>query len=330
MVDYYSILDISPNATLETIKKAYRKLALQWHPDRNQGNKEAEEKFKLISEAYEVLSDEKKRQIYDQIGIEGLKPGIRPDRSEFRDGFYGFIPSDPEEIFRSFFGTHFGRMNGFKNSNFNFGTGFDDDPNDVFNMIGRESDLWSELRRRNSKSSVSAFSLPCSLEELYYGTIKEVTITKTISDYASRKSIPVEVNLQVKVQAGSKRGTKIIFNGEGNEEYGKEPGDVIIIIEEEPHPFFIRDGDDLIHRRRITLKEALVGDQFLLSSIDGTPLTISVPGVITPGHVHTLEGDGMPYHEGYRRSRGDLKIIYEVVFPQEITEHQRQLLLQFF
>jgi len=341
--DYYETLGVTRNATPDEIKKAYRKLALKWHPDKNQGKKEAAEKFKSISEAYEVLSDENKRKIYDQYGEEGLKAGGGPSGGP--GGFPGgatfhFTPTDPEEIFRTFFGGSggFGNFGGFggrggrnhSQGGFQFPMDMDVDMNDPQGNPFQSFFGGGGMRGQQGprKGATTNFPLACTLEELFQGTVKKRKLTRTVIDAGSGRSMPVEKTVEINIKPGWKKGTKITFAGEGNEEPGKEAGDVIFIIDEKPHPTFKRDGNELIHHRTISLKQALTGDQFTITSISGAPLTISVPDVIQPGYTHHVRGQGMPISKS-PGSRGDLKIVYNVVFPRTLTEQQKQVLRQY-
>jgi len=306
---------VSRTATSEEIKKAYRKLALKWHPDRNQGKKDAEEKFKQISEAYEVLSDDNKRKIYDQYGEEGLKMGGAPGGGG-PGGFPGgasfhFTPTDPEEIFRAFFGGGgfggFGHRGGRSQSQgaFHFPMDMDvdsDDGGNPFSFFGGGMGGHGG-RQGPRKGATTNFPLACTLEELFHGTVKRRKLTRTVIDASSGRSLPVEKTVEIQVKPGWKKGTKITFAGEGNEEPGKEAGDIVFVIDEKPHPSFKREGNDLVHHRNISLKQALTGDQFNLTSVSGAPLNISVPDVIQPNYTHIVRGQGMPNLKVSRNER---------------------------
>jgi len=202
--DYYKILDVLRTATEEEIKKAYRKLALKWHPDRNPSNKkESEEKFKEVAEAYEVLSDAKKREIYDSYGEEGLKAGGAEGApgAQFSGGFGGFpgagfssfrfTPRNAEDIFAQFFGNH-----GMGGRGFSFGTEEGEEFGGFpgFNKMG--GGFHSDGPR---KAPPVKRELPCSLEELYGGATKKMKITKTLID-TSGKEIKVEKVIAVDVK----------------------------------------------------------------------------------------------------------------------------------
>ncbi|KAI4306447.1 hypothetical protein L6164_029722 [Bauhinia variegata] len=191
-VDYYKVLQVDKKANDEDLKKAYRKLAMKWHPDKNPNNKkEAESKFKEISEAYEVLSDPQKRAIYDQYGEEGLKGGVPPPdaggASFFRTGegptTFRFNPRNANDIFEEFFGfsSPFGGMGGMRGGSRSFNGIFGDD---IFSSFGEDRPMSQGPR----KAPPIENTLPCSLEELYKGTTKKMKISREIAD-ASGKTL---------------------------------------------------------------------------------------------------------------------------------------------
>ncbi|KAG5242192.1 dnaJ subfamily member [Salix suchowensis] len=264
-VDYYKILQVDKTATDDDLKKAYRKLAMKWHPDKNPNNKkDAEAKFKQISEAYEVLSDIQKRAVYDQYGEEGLKgqvppPGAGPGAgagpgpggaSFFSTGdgptTFRFNPRNADDIFADFFGFSgpFGGMGG-GNGGMR-GTRF---PNgmlgdNIFSSFG-EGGGGSMHQSAPRKSPPIEKRLLCSLEELYKGATKRMKISRDIVD-ASGKTIQVEEILTIDIKPGWKKGTKITFPEKGNEQPNTIPADLVFVVDEKPHPVLTRDGNDLV------------------------------------------------------------------------------------
>lgn len=307
--DYYDILGVSKSATTDEIKKAYKKLALKWHPDRNQDNKEfAEEKFKEIAEAYEVLSDEEKRKIYDQFGEEGLKGGAMPGGATFTTGF------DPYDLFSQFFPGGFGRRGGmdgmheggFRTSIFN---GFDD-----FDM-----DFGGRMREKKMKDAI--IELPLSLEDLYNGVEKNLKITRNITDeYGNTRKESKNITLNIK--PGYKSGTKIRFHGEGDRRPGMTQ-DIVFVIKEKPHDRFKREGNDLIMDVNITLCEALTGFSKTIKTIQDKNLKISFTDVVTPNYVYTLHGYGMPNSKNPSQ-KGALKIRFNTIYPTNLTDEQKE------
>jgi len=308
--DYYQILGVAKDADENELKKAYRKQAMKWHPDKNQDNKEAAEaKFKDISEAFEVLSDPQKREIYDKFGEEGLKNGMGGA------GFSShFTPSSADDIFRTFFGNEaaFSEMFGG-----GFGGGFGD-MHSGFSSFGR--DPFSSRSMRPRKGQTITHKLMCSLEELYTGTKKKMKISRRLQD-ASGQIVQVPEIVNIDVRPGWKKGTKITFENKGDELNGIIPADVVFVIEEKPHDVFTRAGDDLIHKRRLNLVDALCGTVVELKHLDGEVLHIPIEEVASPGRKIVKKGKGMPNSKTMKY--GDLLLQFEVIFPYRLTESQR-------
>lgn len=339
-VDYYKILQVDKNANDEDLKKAYRKLAMKWHPDKNPTNKkEAENKFKQISEAYEVLSDPQKRAIYDQYGEEGLKFGQVPPPSEaggpggatfFQTGdgpnVFRFNPRNANDIFAEFFGhsSPFGGMGGngggMRGAR-SFGGMFGDD---IFASFGESRPMSQTLRKAPPIENM----LPCSLEELYKGTTKKMKISREIMD-ASGKTMPVEEILTIEVKPGWKKGTKITFPEKGNEQPNLIPADLVFIIDEKPHSTFTRDGNDLVVTQRISLVEALTGYTVHLTTLDGRNLTIPINNVIHPNYEEVVPKEGMPIPKDPTK-RGSLRIKFNIKFPPRLTSEQKSGIKKLF
>jgi molecular chaperone DnaJ len=341
--DYYQILGVSRNASEDEIKKSYRKIAMQFHPDRNPGNKEAEEKFKIASEAYEVLRDPEKRGIYDRYGIEGLKG------SGFT-GFRGFedIFSTFGDIFEDFFG---------------FGT--------------------TQRHRTRARSGADLrYDVKISFHEAAFGKEHEVEIPKhvlcdvcngtgakpgthpahcpnckgtgqvtrsqgffTISTTCGHcrgegKIIPHPCKachghgrvrqtkkLQVKIPPGVDTGSKLRIRGEGEEgERGGPPGDLFVFIYVEPHDFFSREGDDIICQIPISFPQAALGTDLEVPTLNGKK-NISIPKGVEHGEILRIKGEGFPKIRGY--GRGDQIIQVIVKTPKNLTNRQEEILKEF-
>ncbi|KAK9096418.1 hypothetical protein Sjap_021915 [Stephania japonica] len=284
-VDYYNILKLSRNATEDDLKKSYRRLAMKWHPDKNQNNKkDAEAKFKQISEAYEVLSDPQKRTIYDQYGEEGLK-GIPPPGS-FNNGSSDgskFNPRNAEDIFAEFFGS--GKM------------------------------------PQPRKPPPVETMLPCSLEELYSGSTRKMKISRNVTDIYGQSIHESEI-LTIDVKPGWKNGTKITFPDKGNEQPNQLPTDLVFVIDEKPHNLYKRDGNDLLLTYKVSLAEALTGATINLATLDGRNLTIPLTDIVKPGFELVITKEGMPIAKEPRK-KGNLRIKFEVKFPSRLTSEQR-------
>ncbi|XVE75172.1 hypothetical protein DITRI_Ditri12bG0074300 [Diplodiscus trichospermus] len=299
-VDYYNILRVSRNATEEDLKKSYKRLAMRWHPDKNPINKkEAEAKFKQISEAYDVLSDPQKRQIYDLYGEEGLKSAELSSPSGFgggtgvRTGAYSFNPRNADDIFAEFFGGSEKKFHG-------------------DGGVGSQG---------NKKAAPVESKFVCSLEELYEGGRRKMRISRTVPDEFGKPKTVEEI-LKIDIKPGWKKGTKITFPEKGNHEPGVTPADLIFVVDEKPHPIFKRDGNDLVVNQKISLLEALTGINLSLTTLDGRNLTIPVTDIVKPGHVVVIPNEGMPISKGPSQ-KGHLKIKFDIIFPSRLSAEQK-------
>ncbi|KAK2656694.1 hypothetical protein Ddye_009746 [Dipteronia dyeriana] len=321
-VDYYKVLQVDRNAKDEDLKKAYRKLAMKWHPDKNPNNKkDAEAKFKQISEAYDVLSDPQKRAVYDQYGEEGLKGQVPPPGGQ--GGFSGvpgggsttfrFNTRNPEDIFSEFFG--------FSSP---FGGGMGDMGGARASASGFPRGMYEDIFASASvprKAAAIERTLPCSLEELYKGTTKKMKISRDVIDSSGRPTTVEEI-LTIEVKPGWKKGTKITFPEKGNEQRNVIPSDLVFIIDEKPHSVFKRDGNDLIVTQKVPLVEALTGYTVQLTTLDGRNLTVPVNSVISPTYEEVVKGEGMPIPKEPSK-RGNLRIKFNIKFPSKLTTEQK-------
>ncbi|PIA35127.1 hypothetical protein AQUCO_03600056v1 [Aquilegia coerulea] len=339
-VDYYKILGVDKSAKDDDLKKAYRKLAMKWHPDKNPNNKkQAEAKFKEISEAYDVLSDSQKRAVYDQYGEEGLKgqvppPGAGgPDGATFFQGGNGtttfrFNPRNADDIFAEMFGfsTPFGGMGGAGGGGMRGGSKFGGmfGGEDIFASFGDSGAMHHGPR----KAPPIENKVPCSLEELYKGVTKRMKISREIAD-ASGKTMSVEEILTINVKPGWKKGTKITFEEKGNEQPNIIPADLVFIIDEKPHSVFKRDGNDLVVTQKVSLVEALTGYTVRLTTLDGRNLTIPITNVIHPNYEEVVPREGMPIAKD-PSMKGNLRIKFDVKFPTKVTPEQKSGLKRLF
>jgi len=343
-LDLYEVLGVTKTASQDELKKAYRKKAFEWHPDKHEGatRDEAQEKFKDIAHAFEVLSDPKTRDIYDRFGEEGLKGG--------GGGFGDF--SDPSDLFSQFFG---GGM---------FGGG-----------MGRGRPQGPQ------KGQDVMHALKVGLDELYNGTTKKIRVTRTrnCSDCkgtGSTKKDAVEecsacrgqgkrvemrqispgfvtqqvmtcpqcqgqgktvdpkfkcksckgkrvvtdvTTLEVHVDKGMRDRQKIVFEGEADEKPDVLPGDIIFVLQQKPHETFDRDGDNLFIKKKINLLESLTGVEFKLQHLDGRVLHVKSKkgSTIRPNQVLEIANEGMPrYRSPYEK--GALLVKFEVEFPDTL------------
>jgi len=339
--DYYKILGVARDATADQLKKAYRKLALKYHPDKNRGQAGAEAKFKEIGEAYEVLSDEKKRRIYDQVGEEGLKNGVgaNPDGPSPSGTSFHYTYTDPNETFAKFFGsTGMGGGAGldglFGAGGFGFGnTGSPEDMDIEYigQMPGGLGGLGAGRKQRKLQDPPILRDVFVSLEDLITGCTKKMKITKKIyhnnGNYTTDEKI-----LKIDVKPGWRAGTKITFAQEGDQVPGKTPADVVFVVRDKPHGMFYRDGADLHIKHSLPLKEALCGVQLdmptLQKTADGSIKTVRVDcsrEVIKPGQTKRLRGYGLP-HSKNPQQRGDIVVDFDIVFPATLSDSAREIL----
>ncbi|MBW1720910.1 MAG: DnaJ domain-containing protein [Deltaproteobacteria bacterium] len=301
--DYYKILGVSRSASQDEIKKAYRKLALKYHPDRNKDKKDAEERFKEISEAYAVLSDPEKKKQYDMFGADGFQQRFTQEdifsdfdfSSIFREfGFGG--GGRAQSIFSHIFGG--GGQNAFRESG-RFGTGFG----------GFES------HHRPIKGQDVNYELTITLEEA------ATTTQKTIP---SQPGSPID-RLSVKIPAGISTGKKLRLRGQGQPGlYGGPRGDVYIHIKVLDHPLFKREGDDLIITREIKFSEAVLGTEIEVPTIDGKTLRLKIPPGTQSRARFRLKGYGMPHMKG--TGRGDAYVEISIAVPRKLDRKQRALI----
>jgi curved DNA-binding protein len=305
--DYYKILGVKKSANAEDIKKAYRKLAMQYHPDRNQGDKAAEAKFKEISEAYAVLSDAEKRKQYDMFGSEGFQ-----QRYSQEDIFSGFDFSD---IFREFgFGGIGGRKRGKGSSIFDhIFSGATQGPRyqSKGDPFGSFSKGYGD-RTRGLKGQDLVYELSLNLEDTI--NTQEKSISYNVGG----------VNHQVKVRipAGIGNGKKLRLAGKGQPgPQGGSSGDLYIKIRILNHPIFQRQEDDLYISREIKFSEAALGTQIEVPTIDGKRLNLKIPAGTQSGSKMRLKGHGLPRMGG--ASRGDAYVKIQVAVPKKLSKTQK-------
>ncbi|KAH7152118.1 hypothetical protein B0J13DRAFT_438085 [Dactylonectria estremocensis] len=349
----YEILSVKPDASQDEIKKGYRKAALKWHPDKNKDNPDAAEKFKECSQAYEILSDPEKRKTYDQYGLEFLlRGGAAPPPDSAGNPYAGggfnnfnFEGGGPGGGTRTFhFSTSGGGPNGF---NFNNpddiftefmrstgGGGDDDIPNMFSSYAGggprgsrssRVRSFGAEPRNREATPEISTVErpLPLTLEELYNGVTKKMKIKRKTYD-ESGKRVQTDQILEVPIKPGLKKGSKIKFNGVGDQVEGGRQ-DLHFIVEEKEHPLYKREDNDLVHTITLELKEALTGWRRTVTTIDGKQINLEKPGPTQPNSEERYPGQGMPISKKPGQ-RGDFVIRYKITFPATLTAIQKQRL----
>jgi len=343
--DYYEILGVSRDAGEGEIKKVYRKLAMKYHPDRNPGNEEAVEKFKEAAEAYDVLRDSEKRQIYDRFGHEGL------EGSGFR-GFSGFedIFSSFGDIFEDFFS--FGNRSRRKNRS-RKGNDLRYDLNLTFEeaFSGKEDSL-TFYKQESCETCLGSGITPGS-EAQVCGTCQgngqvmrsqgffQISttcpachgegqiITDPCQDCNGAGKVKAKRNITVKIPPGVDTGSQLRLRGEGEAgDHSGPPGDLFVVIHVKRHDFFTREGDHLLCEIPISFVQAALGDRITIPVLgkDGGE-DLKIPAGLQPGEVLSMRGQGMPRLQGGHR--GDLFVNFKVIIPKKLSQHQRELLEEF-
>ena len=357
--DYYEILGVQKTASIDDVKKAYRKLAMQFHPDRNPGNKQAEEKFKDATEAYEVLSDQDKRSRYDRFGHEGVRQG-----ADFHD-WTNTNANDIFSVFNDIFGGGFG------------GSIFDDI---LAGGTRASSRGGSSAGERGSDLKIS---VKLTLEEIASGVEKKIKIKRqekcpTCSGSGAKAGsglstcptcggsgeirkaartmfgqfvnivqcstcggmgkiikepcptcsgagrVNGEATVKVKIPPGVSEGNYLTLRGEGNTgRRGGPSGDLIVLIEEAPHQHFKRDGDDVIYELDLSFPEAALGSEVEVPTLIGRAKLKIEPGVQS-GKILRMREKGLPRLNSY--GRGDELVTINIYTPTKLSQHEKDLL----
>jgi molecular chaperone DnaJ len=352
--DYYEVLGVAKNASADEIKKAYRKLAVKYHPDKNPGNKEAEEKFKEAAEAYSVLSDADKKAKYDQFGHAGVD-GAGPDFS----GGFGNLNDILNDLFGGAFGGGFGGFGGFGGG---FGGG--------------------QRRERVYKGRDIRVRVKLTLEEIAKGVEKEISIEKNVpcpdcGGRGARNSADVKTcpacngtgqvqrvvnsflgqtvtystcqqcggegkiitnpchtcsgsglvrqreTIKVKIPAGVEAGMQMTVQGEGHAAKNNGiNGDLLVVIEEQEHPDFRREGNNLLYTKVVSIVDAMLGCEVDIPCLDGNYKLKVEPGTQS-GSVIRLKGKGLPSVNSY--GTGDLYVKIGVWIPKKLTKDEKAL-----
>ena len=344
---YYDILGVNKNASEEEIKKAYKKLAIKWHPDKNMNNKEeANVKFKEISEAYQTLSDPSKREIYDNYGEEGLKNN---------GNMGGGTPfNSPEDIFKMFFG---GRSSSFEDNFFQ-----------------------NNHPRQNKKTESKMIHIPVTLKECYNGSKKKISLKikklckncngfgglnmkpcndcngkgikiidkmfgpgmiqrthiqcntcngnqKIASQICNTCSGNGKMNIEkvflLTIEQGSNNNEEIIFKNEGDENINEENGDIVFILKEENNNLFTRIGNDVIYNHTITLGDSIIGINTTIELINGEKITFKEENIMPHNSYTFFKNKGFPIKNEIN-SYGDLYIVYNIKYPNKILNNQEK------
>jgi molecular chaperone DnaJ len=350
--DYYEVLGLSREASETEIKKAYRRLARDHHPDANPGDTGAEERFKELTEAYEVLSNPQARRAYDTYGHQVPRPGAGTTAGTGGDPFGGF-----QDIFEAFFGDQFGESP--FGSFFGSGTRAPARGNDTeveVQVTLREAAFEAEREVKvqivkgcsvcdgvggTKTSQCSTCGGAGAVRTVRQSLLGQMVSTQGCPNCGGRGRIieaicdncrgsgrisEVETR-RIRIPAGIEDGMGIKVSGAGHAgERGAPSGDLYVRVKVEEDPELMRDGDDLIHRMRVNFIEAALGTEAEVPTLEGTTAVRVDPGT-QPGTTLTLRGEGMPRLR--RRGRGDLKVVVDVMVPTQLNTEQRELLQRF-
>lgn len=344
---YYEILGVSKSSSDDEIKKAYRKLAIKYHPDKNKGDKEAEDKFKEATEAYEVLRDPEKRRLYDQFGKEGVNAG----GAGFGQGAY----TDFSDIFGDFgdiFGDFFGGGRGQRRSGPRRGSDL------RYNLeitledaaLGKEYKIdipRSETCGDCNGSGAAKGSTPSSCPDC--GGTGQIRRTQGFFSIATtcgrcggkgtiisspckncRGSGLVEKRrtINIKIPSGVESGSRLKVSKEGESgPNGGPPGDLYVVTHIKKHPVFERQGNDLVITKSISMVTACLGGEIEVPTIEGKNIMMKIPEGTEPGQVFRLGNNGIPYLGSY--GKGDQLVVIKVEIPKKLSKKQKELLVEF-
>ena len=352
--DYYEILGVAKNASADELKKAYRKVAMQYHPDRNPGDKAAEEKFKEAAEAYEVLSDADKRAQYDRFGHAGMKSngGFGGGAHNMEDIFSQFGDIFGEDVFGNFFGGRGGRSSGGGRSRGVRGSNLRVKLKLTYEEIASGVTKNIKVKKYVScgtcngsgakdKGSVQTCG-SCGgtgqvrkVTNTFLGQMQTVgtcpvcngegtTVTAKCPTCKGEGRVFGEETVSITIPPGVQEGMQLSMGGKGNVgERGGLPGDLIILIEEEPHPELQREGLNVAYDLYISIPDAITGTNVEVPTIDGKA-RIKIPAGTQGGKIFRLKGKGFPEVNGY--GKGDQLIHVNVWTPQRLTPEEKEMI----
>ncbi|MBP5712674.1 MAG: molecular chaperone DnaJ [Prevotella sp.] len=354
--DYYEVLGVSKSATEDEIKKAYRKIAIKYHPDRNPGDKEAEEKFKEAAEAYSVLSDKQKRQQYDQFGFDG------PNMGGGFGGFSGnFSMDDIFSMFGDIFGGHgFGGFSGFGGGaqraqyrgtdlRLKVRLSLQEVSTGVTKKFKVRKDVTcSHCHGSGAENGSGSETCPtCHGQGVVVKTVRtmlgmmqtqsecptchgEGTVIKNkCHECGGTGVVKGEEVVEINIPAGVAEGMVVNVPGKGNAgPHNGVNGNIQVYIEEEKNDTFIRDGQDVLYNLLLDFPTAALGGEIEIPTIEGTKVKIKVEPGTQPGKTLRLRGKGLPAVQGYGSGRGDLVVNISVYVPKEVSRSEKEMLMK--
>ncbi|MCL2007511.1 MAG: molecular chaperone DnaJ [Treponema sp.] len=343
--DFYEVLGVQKNASKDDIKKAYRKLAIQYHPDKNPGDKKAEEKFKEATEAYEVLADDKKKQAYDQFGFAGIEGMGGPSPHDFSQAFRGFedIFGDFSGIFDTIFGSSSRRGPGgargganlrydieipFKDAVFGTKVEIQFNRNDRCQECKGSGAAQGTSRKvcptckgtGQIRQSAGFFSMASTCHSCNgQGEI----IEKPCRECGGQGTQKKRQKIMVTIPPGVENGRRVVISGQGDSgPAGGSSGDLYVFIRVKPHEFFERQADDLYCAIPISITQASLGADIQVSTLEGKTIKVKVPAGIQNGRMLRIRDEGVPASRG----RGNLYIKIMVQVPQKLSRRGRELM----
>lgn len=342
--DYYAILGVDRSASNTDLKSAYRAMALKYHPDRNPGDREAEEKFKEAAEAYEVLSDPRKREIYDQYGHEGLRGNGFQGFSGFEDIFSSF-----GDIFEGIFGFETGRGRSRTAPRQGADLRYDLKISFMDAAFGTSPEI--EIERFEGCTTCGGTGAAPGTQPSTCPTCRGTgQVTKSSGFFSISSTCPqchgagriiedpcaacrgtgkkkLRKSIQLKIPPGVETGSRLRLRGEGEEgTFGGPRGDLYVFLHVEPHEFFERDGQDIVCRIAIPMTRAVLGGTIEVPTLEGTE-RIKIPKHTPHGKVFKLKGKGIPHLRGF--GRGDHLVQAMVELPTNLNKKEEKLLREF-
>jgi molecular chaperone DnaJ len=356
--DFYEVLGVDRNASKDDIKKAYRKLAIKYHPDKNPDDASSEDKFKEATEAYEVLGDDQRRKLYDQFGHEGVQVGAGTyhgfrNAADFEDLFGGFGDIFGSDIFDSFFGFGdiFGRSRtaGGRRDRVVRGADIRYDINLELEEIafGKKIELQLSREEKCTECGGTGTKAGAGYETCpQCGGTGQVTRTQgffTIATTCSRcrgtgnivkeycpkcrgsGTVSRKRRIVLDIEAGLADSTVLRLSGEGNAGSGGGPrGDLIVVVHEKPHKYFLRRGQDVMCQIPISVYQAILGTNIRVPTLDGKTVKINIPPGTQSGRIFRLKKEGIPYPK--RRGKGDQLVKVAVQIPTDLSSQEKQIL----